>query len=101
MRSVLSSSGSLLQAPFRKVGSSSNLAEGTALRDDTNATRRLLLAEDNVINMKVALGILRRLGFTNVVTAPDGEAAVAAVHAAGGPAAFFAILMDLHMPKKV
>lgn len=50
--------------------------------------------------MKVALGILRRLGFADVVSATDGVEAVEAVAAAGGPAAFSAILMDLHMPKK-
>lgn len=101
LRSV-PSSGSLLQAPsFRRISSAGSLAEGGAIRDEGNAARKLLLAEDNAINMKVALGILRRLGFTNVVTAPDGEAAVAAVAAAGGPASFDAILMDLHMPKKV
>ena len=101
----LGSTGSLLQAaPVKRVSSGSSLAtadgglQGNSLQG--NASRKLLLAEDNAINMKVALGILRRLGFTNVVTAPDGVAAVEAVAAAGGPAAFDAILMDLHMPKK-
>lgn len=101
----LGSMGSLLQAaPMKRVSSGSSLTttDGALHGNGTqgNATRRLLLAEDNAINMKVALGILRRLGFTNVVTAPDGVAAVEAVAAAGGPAAFDAILMDLHMPKK-
>lgn len=50
---------------------------------------------------QVALGILKRMGCTNVVTAEDGEAALEALHAAGGPDAFDVILMDLHMPKKV
>lgn len=50
---------------------------------------------------QVALGILKRMGCTNVVTAEDGEAAVEAVQAAGGPDAFDVILMDLHMPRKV
>jgi len=49
----------------------------------------------------VALGILKRMGCTNVVTAEDGEAALEALHAAGGPDAFDVILMDLHMPRKV
>ncbi len=102
-----SSSNSLLQAaPMKRISSGSSLATadgggllgGTTLLD--NSSRKLLIAEDNAINMKVALGILRRLGFTNIVTAPDGVAAVEAVAAAGGPAAFDAILMDLHMPRK-
>jgi CheY-like chemotaxis protein len=41
------------------------------------------------------------MGCTDVVTAEDGQAAVDALHAAGGPDAFDVILMDLHMPKKV
>jgi hypothetical protein len=50
---------------------------------------------------QVALGILKRMGCTNIVTAEDGEAALEALHAAGGVDAFDVILMDLHMPKKV
>ena len=49
----------------------------------------------------MALGILKRMGCTNVVTAEDGEAALEALHTAGGPDAFDVILMDLHMPRKV
>lgn len=49
---------------------------------------------------QVALGILKRMGCVNVVTAENGEQAVAAVQAAGGPDAFDVILMDLHMPLK-
>ena len=52
---------------------------------------------------QVAIGILKRMGCTaeNIVTAEDGEAALEAVAAAGGPDAFDVILMDLHMPRKV
>ena len=49
----------------------------------------------------MALGILKRMGCTNVLTAEDGEAALEALHAAGGPDAFDVILTDLHMPRKV
>lgn len=80
------------------TASSSSIHTLSQMRD--NATRKLLIAEDNSINMKVALGILRRLGFVDVISATDGVEAVEAVAAAGGPAAFSAILMDLHMPKK-
>ena len=91
------SSGSLLQAPLRKVSSSSSLKE--CKETEGNANKRLLIAEDNVINMKVALGILKRLGFTWIETANDGTEAVEAVKAANGPGSFHAILMDLHMPR--
>jgi len=93
----LGSSSSLRHAPVKRVGSTGNIQDSIK----ENSSRRLLLAEDNLINMKVALGILRRLGFTDVVTAADGDEAVAAVAAAGGPQAFDFMLMDLHMPNKV
>jgi signal transduction histidine kinase/CheY-like chemotaxis protein len=54
---------------------------------------RLLLAEDNQVNQRVATRVLERLGFRVDVVA-DGAAAVAAV--AGG--AYDAVLMDLQMP---
>lgn len=60
----------------------------------------ILIAEDNVINMKVCLGILRRLGYTNITTAEDGVIALKEVEAKGGPNAFDVIFMDLHMPRK-
>ena len=69
--------------------------------DETNfANRRILIAEDNVINMKVCLGILRRLGCTDIVTAEDGVLALAEIDAYGGPDYFDVIFMDLHMPRK-
>jgi len=62
------------------------------------ADRKLLLAEDHPLNMKVALSILKKLGFTDVTTAVNGKEAVDAVTAAGGLNAFYALLVDLHMP---
>ena len=61
---------------------------------------RILIAEDNVINMKVCLGILRRLGFGNITTAEDGVIALREVESRGGLDAFDVIFMDLHMPRK-
>jgi CheY-like chemotaxis protein len=54
---------------------------------------RILLAEDNAVNQKVAVALLSRLGH-DVVIAPDGQAAVDAY----GGAAFDVILMDVQMP---
>mgnify|MGYP000055276586 CR=1 FL=1 len=57
---------------------------------------RILLAEDNPINQKVALGLLRKHGHTvHLVT--NGEEAVAAYVADAHE--FDAILMDMQMPK--
>ncbi|QDZ17942.1 signal transduction histidine kinase [Chloropicon primus] len=61
---------------------------------------RIMIAEDNVINMKVCLGILRRLGFMDITTAEDGVIALREIHSRGGPSAFDVIFMDLHMPRK-
>ncbi|KFM23980.1 Hybrid signal transduction histidine kinase B [Auxenochlorella protothecoides] len=46
----------------------------------------------------VALRLLGRMGYTQVETAQDGEQALSSLVEAGGPDAFHAILMDLHMP---
>jgi len=93
------SSSSLFQAPVRKIGSSSSLADCIENDFEKNIEKKLLIAEDNIINMKVAMGILKRLGFSDIDTAQDGQEAIDKVQHAGGPSAYFAILMDLHMPK--
>jgi len=60
----------------------------------------ILIAEDNVINMKVCLGILRRIGYSNITTAEDGVIALDEIKSRGGPSAFDVIFIDLHMPRK-
>jgi PAS domain S-box-containing protein len=57
---------------------------------------RLLLAEDNRTNQLVATAMLRKLGYTNVDIAEDGEKAVAMAAAAS----YDLILMDCLMPHK-
>ena len=54
---------------------------------------RILLAEDNVVNQKLASELLRRDGHTIVVVG-DGHQAVAAVR----DQAFDLVLMDVQMP---
>ena len=55
---------------------------------------RILLVEDNPINQKVAVQLLRKLGYRSVVTAINGLEALEAFV----PAAFDLILMDVQMP---
>ena len=56
---------------------------------------RLLLVEDNLVNQKVILAILRKRGY-RVDVANDGREALAALEA--GDAAYDLVLMDVQMP---
>ena len=56
--------------------------------------KRILLAEDNLVNQKVAVRLLEKMDYT-VEVAPDGRAAVAAWRLGG----FDLILMDCQMPE--
>jgi signal transduction histidine kinase/HPt (histidine-containing phosphotransfer) domain-containing protein/ActR/RegA family two-component response regulator len=55
---------------------------------------RILVAEDNLVNQQVALGLLRRRGH-HVDVVGTGRAAVAAV----GAQVYDVVLMDVHMPE--
>jgi CheY-like chemotaxis protein len=55
---------------------------------------RILLAEDNAVNQKLALRLLQRMGFAAEVV-EDGRAAVAAVEAGD----YDVVLMDVQMPE--
>jgi len=94
--SRVASGGSLHRAPSR-ADTDGGASDGPA--PPRAPGMRILLAEDNAINMKVAVGVLARVGHTDVTLAGDGAAALEAVEAAGGPDAFDVVLMDLHMPR--
>ena len=49
---------------------------------------------------QVALGILQRIGFNDIVCAGDGVKAISEINARGGGEAFDIVLTDLHMPRK-
>ncbi|MBI3367510.1 MAG: response regulator [Burkholderiales bacterium] len=57
---------------------------------------RLLVAEDNPVNMLIVVALLERLG-AQVTQAHDGHQVLATARAA--PNDFDAVLMDLHMPE--
>jgi len=64
--------------------------------DRNDLERRILLVEDNRINLQVALGMLERLGYRHVDTAANGSRALEAL--ARQP--YDLVLMDLSMPEK-
>lgn len=68
--------------------------EGLSSISESHSSR-ILVAEDNLVNQRVVLMILKRLGYTEVVTVADGEQAVAAVR----ESAYDLVLMDVSMPR--
>ena len=79
-----------LDMPHAQVAPVSTLGERKHLR--------ILVADDNNVNLKVACAMLTRLGYDSV-TANDGvEALGAALAVHGEGQGFAAILMDLNMP---
>ena len=58
------------------------------------ARSRILVVEDNPTNQEVAVGILRHLGYRNVVLAADGQQAIEAL----AQSDFDLVLMDCQLP---
>ncbi|MDB5929587.1 MAG: multi-sensor hybrid histidine kinase [Polaromonas sp.] len=88
----------LFDALARCLSSDAALQAIAAERLDRKKNVTILVADDNLVNLKVACGILARLGY-DAVTAADGIKAVEAVaQSIDSGRRFGAILMDLHMP---
>lgn len=99
-------------APFKKIGPPDtvvNLTKQLAAMSSTASnptsvqslrevfeTKNVMLAEDNIINQKVMLMMLRSLGFLRIDTATDGAQAVHLVRS--GLKEYDLILMDINMP---
>ncbi len=67
-----------------------------SLSEDSRRGKRLLLAEDNPTNQLVATAMLKKLGYTQIDIADDGEKAVTMVF----ENSYDLILMDCLMPHK-
>ncbi|KAK3898095.1 hypothetical protein C8A05DRAFT_47498 [Staphylotrichum tortipilum] len=61
-----------------------------------SSTKNLLVVEDNLINQKVMMGMLRTMGFRNIGLATNGAEALGTVRSK--PAAYDVVLMDINMP---
>jgi signal transduction histidine kinase/CheY-like chemotaxis protein len=86
----------LLEAMTRSLEppTAARLPSPSPSRDESGRKSRVLLAEDNAVNQKLAVRLLEKQGY-QVVLANDGEEAVAAVENGG----IDLILMDVQMPK--
>ncbi|KAK4247880.1 histidine kinase [Corynascus novoguineensis] len=85
--------------PVRQDSESPSADEIDALQTElkmVSAIKNLLVVEDNVINQKVILGLLRSIGLKNVDLASNGVEAVRMVRRK--PAAYDIVLMDISMP---
>jgi CheY-like chemotaxis protein len=89
--------GSHLLAAFREASNPDTSASEPVRafhQDAATPPLHILLAEDNVVNQRVAIAVLRKLGHS-VVVAPDGVAAVRAFESER----FDLIFMDVQMPE--
>jgi PAS domain S-box-containing protein len=78
----------------QKAESRPKVVVGTQIQPKKKRSMRILVAEDNPINQRIAQLMLQQLGCESVVIVSDGEAALAAVM----DATFDIILMDVQMP---
>jgi osomolarity two-component system sensor histidine kinase TcsA len=85
-----------LTAQFAEIIQLTPNPEPSTMYREIFGTKSLLLAEDNIINQKVMLRMLRSLGFMRVDTALDGAQAIHLVKSS--PKNYDLILMDISMP---
>ncbi|MCP4293642.1 MAG: response regulator [bacterium] len=79
--------------PF-EIKNTENHSTGNSIPDTWREGIKILLVDDNLVNQKVALGTLKKLGFEEADTASDGQEAVNAFKNGN----YDLILMDCMMP---
>ncbi|KAI3565875.1 hypothetical protein IWW34DRAFT_777336 [Fusarium oxysporum f. sp. albedinis] len=80
----------------QEVSQGEDLAAHLAQLVKVSPTKRILAAEDNIINQKILVGMLHSFGFRQITVVSDGAQAVSSLLAATD--AFDLILMDISMP---
>jgi osomolarity two-component system sensor histidine kinase TcsA len=80
----------------QEVSQGEDLAAHLAQLVKVSPTKRILAAEDNIINQKILVGMLHSFGFQHITVVSDGAQAVSSLLAAAD--AFDLILMDISMP---
>ncbi|KAJ0127212.1 hypothetical protein HZ326_29682 [Fusarium oxysporum f. sp. albedinis] len=80
----------------QEVSQGEDLAAHLAQLVKVSPTKRILAAEDNIINQKILVGMLYSFGFQHITVVSDGAQAVSSLLAAAD--AFDLILMDISMP---
>jgi osomolarity two-component system sensor histidine kinase TcsA len=95
-QSVGALSDSCSELPQQVVSYGEDLAAQLTQLAKIAPTKRILAAEDNIINQKVLVGMLHGFGFQHITVVSDGAQAVSSLSAAAD--AFDLILMDISMP---
>jgi signal transduction histidine kinase/DNA-binding response OmpR family regulator/HPt (histidine-containing phosphotransfer) domain-containing protein len=89
----------LFEALARCLSSDVAAQPRPAARADAKKNITILVADDNIVNLKVACGMLTRLGYDSMTTNDGLETVEAMAAAMDAGMRFGAILMDLHMPR--
>jgi osomolarity two-component system sensor histidine kinase TcsA len=84
------------ELPQHQVQQGEDLATQLEQLLKISPTKRILAAEDNIINQKVLVGMLHGFGFKDITVVSDGAQAVSSLSAAADT--FDLILMDISMP---
>ncbi len=88
----------LFEAIGRCLSSEDTARPRATERVDVKKNITVLVADDNVVNLKVACGMLTRLGYDSITAANGAETVTAVAAGMISGLRFGAILMDLHMP---